>query len=276
MNKRFAASHHHVGRKRRKSYDLRSYLLACIYPGQHDNCNSHISTPRRLVAYAPPRQGGALFLSQRKNCEISEIHREQYEYTAFRLCWRNMPSVSTHPGQAPSWNEQHQPQLGSKEMVCEDGSPPEVIQRLNAIPATTGLQHGSSSSSSTLQVTRQGLRLSSSSSKHFGNRSWNSPPEEHLWTVPAPKRRISRGRGGGNGVRFPLQSPIRPHQWWRNPPSPLVSHMRPLWESASGSGYTSDDFILSSSTTRAPEEGEPLGEMFEFSQVCVCMRLGLV
>lgn len=180
-----------------------------------------------------------------------------------------MPSVSTHPGQAPSWNEQHQPQLGSKEMVCEDSSPPEVVQRLNVIPAK-GLQHGLSSSTK-LQVTRQGLKLPSSSSKHYGNRSWNSPPEEHLWTVPAPKRRVVRRRGGGNGIRLPLQSPIRPHQWWRNPPSPLVSHMRPLWESTSGSGYASDDFILSSSTSRAPEEGEPSGEMFERSQV----RLGV-
>lgn len=87
-----------------------------------------------------------------------------------------------------------------------------------------------------------------------------STTDIHLWSVPTIQRNNNRkspsaaagggaaaaaaaaadeGGGGGKGcglVRVPAQSPLRRVEWFLRPPSPLVSHMRPLWESASSSG----------------------------------------
>lgn len=66
-------------------------------------------------------------------------------------------------------------------------------------------------------------------SRHSAAGSIDGTMEEERWEGPASSNRL------------PLQSPVRKAEWWRRPPSPLAFHMRPLWESSSGSGYVSDD-----------------------------------
>lgn len=176
-----------------------------------------------------------------------------------------MPSSVTAAA-APSsfaWGQQQQVASGGalkQQQQKDHDSPPEVVaQQPRLSPPAPVAPPGSHSSA--LQVTRQGLKMSppsrstpspSSSGLSLAKRSWNNPPEIHLWSVPAQKRKRAGAPGRGvRGTRLPLQSPVRRAEWWRRPPSPLVSHMRPLWESNSGS----EDFV-ESFRERAPEEGE--------------------
>lgn len=137
------------------------------------------------------------------------------------------------------------------------------------------------SHSSVLQVSREGLKLSPpSSTKPGGDPSLTTdvlkkqaPVETHLWIAPANKRkRASPGGGtgaggGGEPARIPPQSPVRPVEWWRRPPSPLLVHVRPLWQSSSGGSNSGSDLSSLAALPRArnhrararaspPSEGE--------------------
>lgn len=124
------------------------------------------------------------------------------------------------------------------------------------------------SHSSALQVSREGLKLSPPTSKLPGGDpvhpttdilpSSKSPPiETHLWIAPATKRkRTSRGaavpagggvEGGREPARIPPQSPVRPVEWWRRAPSPLLVHLRPLWQSSSGGSNSGSDLSIAKS-----------------------------
>eukprot|EP00903_Cladosiphon_okamuranus_P022063 g20290.t1 len=154
----------------------------------------------------------------------------------------------------------------------------------HAPPASTGSpppRVPPGSHSSALQVSREGLKLSPPS-KPLGDDesvlttdilpSWKTassalPAETHLWIAPANKRKRrtflpadcglggeERGGGGGGGgdpVRIPAQSPVRPVEWWRRPPSPLLVHMRPLWQSSSEYSYSLSGSDLSTFSVKS-------------------------
>lgn len=159
--------------------------------------------------------------------------------------------------------------------------PPEVVvqqqQLRNSAPLASPGSH-----SSALKTRREGLKMSppsyepatdptpaSSKGIPLSEMSWNNPSGTHLWSAPAQARRPAAaggssrrrrrgvGGGGGGGMRLPLQSPVRRLEWWQRPPSPLVSHMRPLWVSSPGPGHDnkSRDFTAAA-RIREPEEGE--------------------
>ncbi|CAM9801790.1 unnamed protein product [Ectocarpus fasciculatus] len=56
---------------------------------------------------------------------------------------------------------------------------------------------------------------------------------------------------GGRPARVPAQSPLLPVDWWRRPPSPLVSHARPLWRSSSGSFASTPTFAAAAAAEAA-------------------------
>ncbi|CAN0229002.1 unnamed protein product, partial [Ectocarpus sp. 8 AP-2014] len=62
------------------------------------------------------------------------------------------------------------------------------------------------------------------------------PSHQHQGKRPAAAAEVAAAPDtGGRPTRVPAQSPLLPVDWWCRPPSPLVSHARPLWRSSSGS-----------------------------------------
>lgn len=154
---------------------------------------------------------------------------------------------------------QNQLQQQYQSSVNDHESPPGFIERLRAPVHGATQQLGSNSSrstqstvgftSTTLQQQEENLAL--------GKMAWMSnPPNDHVWSRPARpgvaarrRRRAERknaaagmvvgsleGSGsGGSGavpsavVVLPPRSPVRPAEWWRRPPSPLMWYMRPRW-----------------------------------------------
>ena len=62
--------------------------------------------------------------------------------------------------------------------------------------------------------------------------------------------------GDGRAMRLPQQSPVRRAEWWRRPPSPLAAHMRPLWDSQSGSAISGSGDFPEAMKSMASGEGE--------------------
>lgn len=159
-------------------------------------------------------------------------------------------------------------------------SPPEIINHefdhTRASLAATGNR------AFIMRDTRRGLRMLSSPadpesaavadqhqtrlslSKLSGSHS--NASEGNLWIIPPNdkgKRRRPERTTAVVEIKLPLQSPIRQVQWWRRPPSPLVSHMRPLWESNAGGDHIMVDLAppdMKKIPRRAPEEGEEIAE----------------
>ena len=138
--------------------------------------------------------------------------------------------------------------------------PPQQQQAPIASPGS----HGAA-----MQAPRQSLKMSPPSSNKsltpsvpglsLSKRSWHNHPEMHLWGTS------DRGKGGpgaaeregdGGAMRLPQQSPVRRAEWWRRPPSPLAAHMRPLWDSQSGSAISGSGDFPEAMKSMASGEGE--------------------
>lgn len=152
-----------------------------------------------------------------------------------------------------------------------------AVGGVHAPPASSGSSPPRAlpgSHSSALQVSREGLKLSPPS-KQLGEDSnpmtdilpaskAAAPAETHLWIAPANKRKrrtspVRNGLGGGAGsdpTRIPPQSPVRPMEWWRRPPSPLLVHVRPLWQSSSEYSVPGSDLsTFSAKGSASPSAG---------------------
>ncbi len=152
------------------------------------------------------------------------------------------------------------------------------------MPAAAAVHHPPGSHSASLRVSRDGFKISSPSGGGGGGgpglKAYHPPsgvpPETHLWNAPAKRK---RGDGVGDGssgaaalagasengpavqhslpTLFPAQSPLRRVEWWRRPPSPLVSHMRPLWKSSSGGSGFDSELTSSGSMPAGPAAAAP-------------------
>lgn len=158
-------------------------------------------------------------------------------------------------------------------------TPPEIID--HEFDHTRASLSATGNRAFVMRDTKRGLRMLSSAdpesaavanqhrtrlsiSKLSGSRP--KAPEGNLWTIPPKykgKRRMPERTTAAVKIKLPLQSPIRQVQWWRRPPSPLVSHMRPLWESNAGGDHIIVDLGtpgMKKIPRRAPEEGEEMDE----------------
>lgn len=158
-------------------------------------------------------------------------------------------------------------------------SPPEIIN--HEFDHTRASLSASGNSAFVMRDTKRGLRMLSSTdpesaavadqhrtrlslSKLSGSHS--NAPEGNLWIIPPNdkgKRRRPERTTAVVKIKLPLQSPFRQVHWWRRPPSPLVSHMRPLWESNAGGDHIIVDLAppgMKKIPRRAPEEGEEIDE----------------